>query len=263
MSRALIAVVLTLLVTRLLRADAPSVVAIYPSAHQLPANHLKFYLHFREPMRKGVFLDHCQLLDAHDKPVLEPFRETELWSEDGLRLTLWLHPGRQKTGVNLNDEFGPVLLPHQRYTLLISGKWPTENGPVLGQDAKKDFVTVDRATLQLDVADWKITPPAAGTLHPAELRFPAPLDHALLQRCLHVLKAKGREVVGAVSTAAAERVWRFTPATPWEAGDYEVVADSILEDLAGNSLARPFEVDLTGPAPRKTTSTVALKFGVQ
>ena len=92
-------------------------VAIFPSAEVLPANHLKFYVHFPEPMREGVFLDYCALLDEHGQPVLEPFRETELWSDDRRRLTLWLHPGRQKAGVNLNVEFGPVLEPGRRYTL--------------------------------------------------------------------------------------------------------------------------------------------------
>jgi hypothetical protein len=108
-----------------LAAEAPRLEAIYPSGDTVPANHLKFYLHFSAPMREGVFLEHCRLLDATGKPVLEPFRETELWSEDHRRLTLWLHPGRQKTGVNLNDEFGPVLQPNQSYTLVISGAWAT------------------------------------------------------------------------------------------------------------------------------------------
>ena len=75
------------------RQAAPRLTAIYPTAHTLPANHLKFYLHFSQPMRQGVFLDHCRLLDDHDQPVTEPFRETELWNEDGTRLTLWFHPG--------------------------------------------------------------------------------------------------------------------------------------------------------------------------
>src|SRR4051812_2774418 len=91
--------------------EAPRLEAIYPSGALLPANHLKFYLHFSAPMREGVFLDYCRLLDEHGAPVAEPFRETELWSDDHRRLTLWLHPGRQKTGVNLNDDFGPVLKP--------------------------------------------------------------------------------------------------------------------------------------------------------
>ena len=49
-------------------------VRIYPTAETLPANHLKFYLHFSEPMRQGVFLEHCRLLDDEGRPVPEPFR---------------------------------------------------------------------------------------------------------------------------------------------------------------------------------------------
>src|SRR3954466_7112132 len=64
--------------------------AIYPSGDAVPANHLKFYLHFSAPMREGVFLNYCRLLDEHGAEIAEPFRETELWSEDHQRLTLWL-----------------------------------------------------------------------------------------------------------------------------------------------------------------------------
>ena len=131
-------------------ADAPSppvVTAIYPTATVLPANHLKFYIHFSEPMRQGVFLDHCKLLDDQDREVLEPFRETELWSADCMRLTLWLHPGRQKTGVNLNTEFGAVLEPGRRYTLVIAGAWPAERGAGIPcHDARKSFFAAPRAT---------------------------------------------------------------------------------------------------------------------
>jgi hypothetical protein len=120
-------------------ASPPQLSSIHPSGSALPANHLKFYLHFSEPMQQGVFLQHCSVMDADGKIVPEPFRETELWSEDGLRLTLWFHPGRQKTGVNLNVEVGPVLVPGQRCKLIISGKWKSERGVPLGKDVEKSF----------------------------------------------------------------------------------------------------------------------------
>jgi hypothetical protein len=230
-------------------------VEIFPSGRELPANHLKFYLHFPERMRQGVFLEYCRLLDERGEPVLEPFRETELWSDDGRRLTLWLHPGRQKTGVNLNTDFGPVLQPARHYTLVISGKWPTERGPALGADSSKPFQTGPRVTLQLNAADWKITAPAVGTEQPLIVRFPAPLDHALLLRCLRVADFPGR-----IETADAEREWRFIPALPWPARLQRLQADSILEDLGGNSLARPFEVDLQAAPPQPTPPTVELRF---
>ena len=238
----------------------PAITAIYPSGDVVPANHLKFYIHFSEPMRQGVFLQHCALLDARRQPVLDPFRETELWSEDRKRLTLWLHPGRQKTGVNLNEEFGPVLRANGSYTLVISGKWPSENGVPLGADFAKTFRATERATAQLDASTWQLKPAPIGSTAPLEVRFPAPLDRALLQRCIRVAGPDGQPVSGTITIAQHERQWSFTPNTPWRATDCHLLADSILEDLAGNSLTRPFEVDLRAAAPKRVPSVVDVPF---
>lgn len=248
------------------RAESPAspvLTTIYPSGDSLPANHLKFYLHFSEPMREGVFLDHCRLLDDRGKLVPEPFRETELWSADLRRLTLWLHPGRQKTGVNLNDEFGPVLEPGRRYTLAVSGNWPSAVGVPMGAEVRKEFQTVPRASAQLDSAQWRIAVPHANTRQPLEVRFPAPLDHALLTRCLRVFASGGVPVRGEVKIADEEKTWHFTPRTPWTGTEHRLAVESVLEDLAGNSLARPFEVDLEAPPPRRVPSVIELPFRPQ
>jgi hypothetical protein len=237
--------------------------SIHPSGSVLPANHLKFYLHFSEPMQQGVFLQHCSVMDANGKIVPEPFRETELWSEDGLRLTLWFHPGRQKTGVNLNVEIGPVLLPGKRCKLIISGKWKSERGVPLGKDVEKAFFVTERATQQLDITAWKITPPAAGTRQPLQVKFPAPLDYALLQRCVRISNASGTPLRGTAVTSAGEQLWTFTPEAPWTVSPLSLQADSFLEDLAGNSLARPFEVDLQGQPPRKVPAVVSVPVQVK
>lgn len=239
---------------------APAVVSIYPTASTLPANQLKFYIHFSEPMRQGVFLDHCRLLDERGRDIPEPFRETELWSEDGKRLTLWLHPGRQKTGVNLNTDFGPILAPGHRCTLVISGRWPSAAGVASGQDAQKGFFVGPRVTNQLKPEEWKVIPPVAGSREPLEIRFPAPLDHALLRRCLSVTGADGHPCQGTVSTADAERCWQFTPAQPWSGQRHTITVAAVLEDLAGNSLARPFEVNLEEAPPVKVPATTVLSF---
>ena len=241
-------------------ARTPAVTAIFPSGNELPANHLKFYIHFSQAMRQGVFLRHCSLRDEHGNEVPEPFRETELWSDDRTRLTLWLHPGRQKTGVNLNVEFGPVLHAGRGYTLTVSGKWPSEDGIALGTDVRKKFRATERATAQLEAKTWRITPPPAASTAPLTIRFPAPLDHALLLRCIRVLGADGKPVAGSVTIAEQDQSWSFIPAHPWDSAGHILAADSILEDLAGNSLARPFELDLTKTAPRKQPSTVTIPF---
>ncbi|HSI65523.1 MAG TPA: hypothetical protein VLE43_20520 [Candidatus Saccharimonadia bacterium] len=241
----------------------PQLGSIHPSGTVLPANHLKFYLHFSEPMQQGVFLQHCKVVDGNGKLIPEPFRETELWSEDGLRLTLWFHPGRQKTGVNLNVELGPVLAPGKRCKLIISGAWKSDRGVPIGKDVEKAFFVTERTTQQLNVADWKITAPIAGTKQPLQVKFPAPLDFALLQRCLRVTDDRGNAIPGHGRTSEAEQVWSFTPEVSWTHRALVLQADSFLEDLAGNSLARPFEVDLQGPGPRKVPTVISFPVQVR
>jgi hypothetical protein len=79
-----------------------------------------------------------------------------------------------------------------------------------------------------------------------ELRFPEPLDAGLLAR---VLVVEGVE--GEVELDRAETLWRFRPKAPWPAGDRALLVDTVLEDLAGNNIERPFEVDVIRPAERR------------
>lgn len=225
------------------QAAAPKLLAIYPTSDRLPANHLKFYLVFSEPMETGVFLNHCLLVDARGKRVEAPFRETELWSTDGRRLTLWFHPGRQKTGVNLNVEFGPVLEAGGGYRLVIDGRWLSARGVPLGSDVTKSFRTVPPLHEQLTVQHWQVLAPAAGTRDALRVVFPHPLDWATLQRQLRVMTATGA-VPGVVSIERGEQEWRFVPERAWAVGAHELRVGTAIEDHAGNSLARPFEVNL-------------------
>jgi hypothetical protein len=41
-----------------------------------------------------------------------------------------------------------------------------------------------------------------------------------------------------------ERQWRFIPEQPWPETISTLKVDTALEDLAGNKVGRPFEVDL-------------------
>jgi hypothetical protein len=36
----------------------------------------------------------------------------------------------------------------------------------------------------------------------------------------------------------------FVPGEPWKAGPYHLVVQNTIEDLAGNNIGKPFEVDL-------------------
>ena len=125
---------------------------------------------------------------------------------------------------------------------------------------EKTFRTGERAIGQLDAADWKIVAPPAGTVQPLEIRFPRPLDRALLQRCLRIAGADGTPIRGTVRIGEGEQSWFFRPERLWREAEHHLLVESVLEDLAGNSLARPFEVDLRAPPPRGVGAVVDLPF---
>jgi hypothetical protein len=244
----------------------PTVVErIYPTATRLPENQLRFYVHFSTPMSQGEIYRHIQLLDAADKPVDSPFLEIdqELWDPAGKRLTLFIDPGRIKRGLKPREDLGPVLEAGKRYTLVIDRAWTDAEGNPLKEPYRKPFRAGPPEEKAIDPKQWRVQPPDAGGREPVTVLFPAPLDHALLQRLVWVEDDSGRKIAGTVTVGVAETRWQFVPADPWPAGTYRLVADTRLEDRAGNSIARPFEVDVFRPVEREVkTETVKLPFVV-
>lgn len=241
------------------QAEAPTA-AMRLSNTPFPANALKFYLHFSQPMEQGVFLDRISLYRLDGSVVSGAFRETELWSPDGKRLTLWLHPGRQKTGVNLNRDEGPVLVEGETYTLKIASSWRSAEGVALGKEATFPLTAGALDHTCPDPQRWQITAPKAGTRDPLRLLFDEPLDPAMLANALSVNGGKAR-LAGAVHVAPDARSCSFTPTGMWPAGSYTLEIDPLLEDLAGNNLLGPFEVDRDLPVqPAKLN---VLKFEVR
>jgi hypothetical protein len=239
---------------------------VYPSGRVLPENHLRFYIRFSAPMSRGEAYKHLQLLDASGKPVPFPFLELdeELWDPQCRRFTLLFHPGRVKKGLKPREEMGPVLEEGKSYTLVVDKGWPDANGNPLKESFRKSFRAGPAQEQLVDPKTWKIEAPTAGTAKPVAVRFPKPLDHALLERLLWVTDVDGKKIEGTGTTTDEETCWRFTPANTWKPGTYRVVADTMLEDSTGNSIARQFEVDVFRPIPRSVTSdTVKLPFQVR
>lgn len=242
-----------------------TVTAVYPTRAALPENLLRFYIHFSAPMSRGEAYRHIHLLDETGRPIADPFLELdeELWSGDGKRFTLLFDPGRIKRGLKPREEVGPVLLAGRSYELVVDPGWHDAGGNPLKSGFRKAFRTGAADETSPDPKTWTIRSPAPGTRAPLEVRFPDPLDRALLSRLIAVRDSSDRPVAGSVSVSDEETLWRFTPLAPWRDGDYRLVIGTELEDVAGNSVARPFEVDAVGPISRRTASeTVALPFRI-
>jgi hypothetical protein len=247
------------------RAQPTSVAHVYPTADRLPENQLKFYLHFTAPMSRGQVYDYIHLLGPGGKEVDLPFLELveELWDRDGKRLTLLFDPGRIKRGLKPREEVGPALEEGKSYTLVIDRDWPDAEGEPLRQTYRKTFTAGPPDDVCPDPKTWQVKAPPAGTREKLVVTSPEPLDHALFQRLLQVTDAEGRPVAGQAEVMPGETTWEFTPREPWHAGTFRLVIDTWLEDLAGNHIGRPFEVDVFRTVQREVKSeTVSLPFTV-
>ncbi len=232
----------------------PKVVKIYPSAGVLPANHLRFFIYFDRPMRGGTGLfKHLAILNENGKEVEEPWLVDEIWDEENNCLILYIHPGRIKWGVELRELMGPVLYEKRSYSLVVRGEWTDLEGNKLGKDTVKKFRTTAEDRVRIELADWKLAAPAAGTREAVALTFPKSIDYRSLHTGLTVVNNEGHVVAGTVAVGTDEKVWHFTPAQPWRAGPYRVNVSPDLEDTAGNTPSRPFDMDLLTPrwAPQK------------
>jgi hypothetical protein len=250
------------------RRTTPSVrvSAVYPSGDVLPENLLRFYVHFTDAMSRGDAYKYVRLIDGKNKPVEAAFLEIEpeLWDADGTRLTLLIEPGRIKRGLKPREDVGPVLEQGKLYTLEINGEWPDAEGNTMATHYRKAFRVGLPDETQPDPKTWKVEAPAAGKAEALTVTFPKPLDHAMLGRVLWVTDDKGERVAGTVEVADKEMGWRFTPKEAWKARAYNLVVDTALEDPSGNSIARPFEVDVFHPIEKRVeTKTVKVPFMVK
>jgi hypothetical protein len=246
-------------------APPTNVAHVYPSRGTLPENQLKFYIHFSASMSRGDSYQHIQLFEESGKEVEFPFLELgeELWDDTGTRFTLFFDPGRIKRGLKPREEVGPSLEEGKSYTLRIRRAWLDATGNPLTKDFEKKFSVAAPDDIQPDLQKWRLTAPPAATRQPLEVQFDEPLDHAMLGRVLAVKNSQSEQLAGQITIDTGETRWHFIPAQPWSAGQYTLVIDTALEDLAGNSLLRPFEVDVFRPIKKTIeTETVTLTFEV-
>jgi hypothetical protein len=237
--------------------------AIYPSSDVLPENQLKFYIQFSSPMQRGDSYRHLRLLDEKGAAVEAPYLELaeELWNEAGTRLTLLLDPGRVKHDLKPHTEVGGVLVDGRSYTLQVDSKWRDAHGNSLAGAFQKKFRVAKPDVRQPDQQQWKVTPPRGGTIERLSVKFDEPLDYALVQHAIRVSAADGTALDGQIKVDQNETHWSFEPKSPWAPGRYKLLISSTLEDLAGNSIGRPFEVYL--PAAKATdTADRVIEFQV-
>ena len=206
----------------------------------MPENLLRFYIHFTSAMSRGEAYRHLKLIDtATKKPVHAPFLELEeeLWSPDGKRFTLFIDPGRIKRGLKPREMFGPVLEAGKSYCLVVDRGLDRRDG---NTRFSRIFAGVSGPGRRMNRCRTRrsgrscLRKPALVTR--SVVRFPEPLDRALLERLVGVLDPD-REVVRARFRSpkrkrSGDSFLRIRGAP----GTYRLAVGSELEDVAGNSV---------------------------
>ncbi len=219
-------------------------IRISPEAKVLPANTLRFYVHFQRPAEAHFDRDQLCLLDDKEQVVHDPFLvlSQELWSPDGRRLTVLMEPGRIKRGLGADPTHEPALVVGRTYTLIIT---------VLGQTARYAFRVSDPVLEALNETNWRLVSPTVGSLDPAVVHFDRVMDTALCEDEIGVLTPSGEVVQMSVSLTPDGTTARIMPSHPWSVGEHRLVLSERLEDICGNRLGEALDQNLSaGGRPR-------------
>ena len=139
-----------------------------------------------------------------------------------------------------------MLNESEDYKLVISKDWSSERGTPLGTTFEKTFRAGPKDRRQPDPHRWTLSSPRARSRDVLSCKFDETLDWALLHSEIKVVTATdNKEIQGTVRSDEAETVWLFEPDGTWTARSCRFAIGSVIEDLAGNSIERPFEVDVT------------------
>ena len=222
------------------------VTAVHPSAPVLAENLLRMYIQFSAPMGSLGANDFVRLVDVTgSKPEVVDGAflpvEANFWSPDHTRYTLLLDPGRVKLGILPNRQQGRPLRAGHKYALEISSEWTDGNRLPLKEGFRHEFQAGPSVKAGMDMATWRIVPPAAGSRDALVVTFPRPIDHAVVMRALGVETSGKTSVRGVSSIEDHDTRWTFVPTEAWRAGGHALVALSYLEDPQGNQIGHPFE----------------------
>ena len=211
----------------------------------MPRNLLRCYVEFSAPMREAG-ATHVRLLDAEGAPLVGALLATEyeLWDPDRRRLTVLLDPARIKRGLVPHRELGYPLREDASVTLVVDAEFPDASGRPLRAGATRTWQVIGDERRRVTPSSWTLRPGTVGTTEPLTVTFDRPLDHGLVARCLRVVGPAG-PVAGASAVGPEERSWTFTPTVPWPDAPHRLVVDPVLEDVAGNSVRRVFDRDLS------------------
>lgn len=224
------------------------VVEIWPIVADLPRNQLRLYIEFSQPMSEGFAEANVTVVDVANGKALEDAllpMEPELWSSDRRRLSVLFDPGRIKRGLQPHAEAGYPLEQGMVIDLIVAEGFLDGQGRRLRNAGTRRYRVGPDLRGRVDPGRWVLRPPRSHTHDPLRVDFGRVLDHALLTHCLTVIDGRGNDVIARGQSSDGGTAWSFVPHHAWASGPHELLVDATLEDVAGNSVRRVFDRDLS------------------
>ena len=224
-----------------------SVKSIYPSAKTLPSNILKWYIYFSHPINETYVYEHVRFINATGDtlPRTTLSLENALISDNGKLLTVWIEPGRQKRNLIPNTQLGPVFKNKNTYKLVVLKTLKDIRGVPMSQDFTHSFLISSADRIKPNVDAWKIQVPKANSITNLIILCHESLDYGSLINNITVIDTiNGKKIDGNWQFNNQESTLVFTPISKWNIGNYKVVFDRRIEDVAGNNLERLFDSEI-------------------
>lgn len=242
----------------------PKLSGIYPKLDTVPENLLKMYFEFDSSMQPTQSsLDFIKVFNLTKGGEVDVFLslENELWNRDKTRLTLWLDPGRIKKDLIPNQEKGIPIEEGNHYELIVERHFL---GVDFGKTYVKRFYVSERDEQRPSIKKWRLTEPKPSSKEGLGIEFDDFLDVILANESISIINENKELIAGDFLTSKKGNNTLFIPENPWKKGNYTLVIDSKLEDLAGNNLNRLFDVDLQnrGEVDDSKVKTLTLSFVV-
>lgn len=217
--------------------------SIFPSKTTLPANILKWYIQFSQPVNRANIYDHIHFYDANGTKIPRAILplENALLNEAGTLLTIWIEPGRQKRGLGPNEKLGSVFEVGQQYSLVISKNLRDKNGLKMPQDLIHHFSTIENDRISPNAKKWKIESPKVNSQNTLQINFQESIDYGSALHAFKIINSTGEEISGHWSWTDFESTLLFTPKNDWAPDTYQIIVLTSIEDLAGNNLNRLFD----------------------
>ena len=225
------------------RVDDTSAVAVTfsPSVSTIPANALRLYVNFSEPMARGQASEYIYLESKEGTKLVNPFLNlnTELWNAEQTRLTLLFDPGRVKLGVGPNERYGAPLVEGREYSLVVNPEIKTARGMELGAEQSMLFKAGPAERTAFTPKNWRVSVPPSQSLTSVTIEFDRLMDAGVVLSQLAIKDKSGRQING--NAISGGKSWSFTPSEPWQGQPYEIVVPPSLEDIAGNASHNAFD----------------------